>query len=205
MAPLHASDRALVDRLLAGDEPAFDRFFKTYASGLFRFALLRLHRDEDAAEEVVQATLSTAIRKLGTYRGEASLFTWLCTFCRHEISAHYRRAQRTAFETALVEEALEIRGALESLAAPGDQPDAALEQQELATLVRTVLDLLPNRYGDALEWKYAHELSVREIASRLNVTPKAAESVLTRAREAFRDAFATLHGDRDGSPRRGLA
>lgn len=205
MAPIHSSDRALVDRLLAGDEAAFDQFFEAHARGLFRFALLRLHRDDHAAEEVVQATLSAAIRKLATYRGEASLFTWLCTFCRHEISAHYKRARRTAPEMPLIEEALEIRAALESLAATGDRPDAALERRELATLVRTVLDVLPNRYGDALEWKYIHELSVQEIAGRLNVTPKAAESLLTRAREAFRDAFATLYGDSDGSPRRGLA
>lgn len=205
MAPIHENDRALVDRLLAGDETEFDRFFDAYAPGLFRFALVRLRRDEGAAEDVVQATLSTAIRKLATYRGEASLFTWLCTFCRHEISAHYTRVQRSASETPLVEEALEIRAALESLPALGDRPDTALERRELATLVRAVLDMLPNRYGDALEWKYIQELSVQEIAGRLSVTPKAAESLLTRAREAFRDAFATLHGDGDGSPRRGLA
>lgn len=151
VAPLHASDHALVDRLLAGDEAAFDRFFEAHAPGLFRFALLRLHRDADAAEEVVQATLSTAIRKLATYRGEAALFTWLCTFCRHEISAHYRRIRRTASETPLSAETLETRGALESLAAIGDRPDAALERRELAALVRMVLDVLPDRYGDALD------------------------------------------------------
>ena len=55
------------------------------------------------------------------------------------------------------------------------------------------LDCLPERYGDALEWKYIQELSVHEIATRLKVTPKAAESLLSRAREAFRDAFAAIH------------
>ena len=55
------------------------------------------------------------------------------------------------------------------------------------------LDYLPDNYGDALEWKYIQELSVQEIAARLKVSPKAAESLLSRAREAFRDAFATVH------------
>ncbi len=54
------------------------------------------------------------------------------------------------------------------------------------------LDYLPDRYGDALEWKYIQELSVQEIAARLKVSPKAAESLLSRAREAFRDAFAAV-------------
>jgi RNA polymerase sigma-70 factor (ECF subfamily) len=187
----HEDDRSLVRRLLAGDETAFDRFFDAHAAGLYRFALTRLHRDADAAEDVVQATLSAAVRKLATYRGEAALFTWLCTFCRHEISAHYRRAGRSAPEIPLLEETPEIRAALESLVA-GERPDEQLRQREVAKLVRLTLDYLPERYGDALEWKYLQELSVQEIATRLDVSPKAAESVLSRARDAFREAFAIV-------------
>ena len=55
------------------------------------------------------------------------------------------------------------------------------------------IDYLPDRYGDALEWKYIQELSVHEIAAAIEVSPKAAESLLSRAREAFRDAFAAVH------------
>jgi RNA polymerase sigma-70 factor, ECF subfamily len=182
-------DRCLVRRLLAGDETAFERFFDAHAAGLYRFALTRMHSNADAAEDVVQATLSAAIRKLATYRGEATLFTWLCTFCRHEISAHYRRAGRSAPEIPLLEETPEIRAALESLVAGGERPDEQLRRREVARLVRLTLDYLPQRYGDALEWKYLQELSVAEIATRLDVSPKAAESVLSRAREAFREAF----------------
>lgn len=198
MATLNADDQALVARVLAGDQAAFDRFFETHAAGLFRFALTRLNRDADAAEEVVQATLSVAFRKLASYRGEAALFTWLCTFCRHEISAHFRRLKRSAPETPLIEDAPEVRAALESLFADSDRPDRQLERQEMADMVRMTLDVLPNRYGDALEWKYIHGLSVQEIAGRLCVSAKAAESLLTRAREAFRDAFATIHDGAEG-------
>lgn len=194
MSELYQSDKVLVSRMLAGHEAAFDQFFDTYFPRLYRFAVTRLDNDADAAEEVVQATLCTAIAKLATYRGEAALFTWLCTFCRHEISAHYGRHQRTARETPLVEDSPDVRAALESLgAASADGPHERLRRRELARLVRVTLDCLPERYGDALEWKYIQELSVHEIATRLEVTPKAAESLLSRAREAFRDAFAAIH------------
>ena len=182
-------DRSLVRRLVAGDATAFDQFFDSHAAGLYRFALARMRGNADAAEDVVQATLSAAIRKLATYRGEAALFTWLCTFCRHEISAHYRRTGRFAPEVPLLEDAPEIRAALEALGAAGERPDERLRQTEVARLVRLTLDYLPERYGDALEWKYLEEISVEEIAARLEVSPKAAESVLSRARDAFRDAF----------------
>jgi RNA polymerase sigma-70 factor (ECF subfamily) len=59
-------------------------------------------------------------------------------------------------------------------------------------IVQLVLDHLPPRYSRALEWKYLEDVSVDDIARRLQCTPKAAESLLTRARDAFRDAFAAV-------------
>jgi len=194
MSEQHQSDKAVVGRMLGNDEAAFDHFFDTYSPKLYRFAVRRLDNDADAAEEVVQATLCKAIVKLATYRGEAALFTWLCTFCRHEISAHYGRHQRMAHETPLLEDSPDVRAALESLgAARADGPDERLRRRELARLVQVTLDCLPERYGDALEWKYIQELSVDEIGVRLKVGPKAAESLLSRARQAFRDAFAEVN------------
>jgi RNA polymerase sigma-70 factor (ECF subfamily) len=180
--------------MLAGEERAFDEFFDRYFRGLFRFALSRLDHDEDAAEEVAQATICRAITKLGTYRGEAALFTWLCTFCRHEISAYYSRKGVAAKQVDLIEDVPEVRAALESLGTELDDPGAALSQKELGRLVQVTLDQLPGQYGNALEWKYIEEISVKEIAARLDLSPKAAESLLTRAREAFRDGFRTLTG-----------
>jgi RNA polymerase sigma-70 factor (ECF subfamily) len=65
---------------------------------------------------------------------------------------------------------------------------------ELSRLVRQTLDYLPSLYGDVLEMKYIHGLPVKEIASRLGKGPKAIESLLTRARESFRDGFRSLVG-----------
>jgi DNA-directed RNA polymerase specialized sigma24 family protein len=89
-----------------------------------------------------------------------------------------------------------MRGALESLAAiAGGGPEEEFRRKEVARLVQVTLDNLPYPYGDTLEWKYLQGHSVREIASRLRLTPKAAESLLTRARQAFREGFSTLLGD----------
>ena len=45
-----------------------------------------------------------------------------------------------------------------------------------------------------LEWRYADGLPVPEIAARLEISYKAAESLLSRARQAFRDGFSSLAG-----------
>jgi RNA polymerase sigma-70 factor, ECF subfamily len=179
--------------MLAGEEPAFESFFERYFPGLYRFALSRLRYDADAAEEVAQAALAKAVTKLHTYRGEAALFTWLCTFCRHEISGYCRRRGREQ-TVDLAEDSPEVRAALDLLACGPRDPEALVQQKEVARLVQATLDHLPRRYGDALEWKYVHGLSVVEIADRLGIGAKAAESVLTRARDAFRAGFGSLSG-----------
>ena len=60
--------------MLAGEERAFQAFFQSLFPRLYRFALPRVDRNEEAAREVVQATLTKAMRKLADYRGEAALF-----------------------------------------------------------------------------------------------------------------------------------
>jgi len=188
------SDREMVSRMLAGDEGVFAAFFEDHFARLFRFALPRVGFDADAAEEVVQSTLCRAITRLRSYRGEAALFTWLCTFCRHEISAYFRHHPLSR-SGGLLEDSPEIRAALDSLAASLEQdPENRLYRQEIARLVQVTLDSLPASYGDALEWKYIQGKSVEEIAARLELGLKAAESVLTRAREAFREAFSIFVG-----------
>jgi RNA polymerase sigma-70 factor, ECF subfamily len=187
--------KSLVDRMLKGEETAFEEFFARYFPALYRFALSRTAKDAEAAEEVVQATLCQAVAKLDTYRGEALLFTWLCTFCRHEISRHYERLRKHAPRVDLIEDVPEIRAALESLGHGRASPEEELRRNELARLVQVALDHLPPRYAEVLEWKYIEGLAVKEIALRLSTGPKAAESLLTRAREAFRDGFAALGGE----------
>jgi RNA polymerase sigma-70 factor (ECF subfamily) len=188
---VHEDDRELARRMSRGDERAFAEFFEAYFGGVYRFALSRLDRDAEAAQEVAQATLARAAFKIASYRGEAALFTWLCAFCRREVSAHLRRNRRTGRSLELREEALEVRAALESLSSePPAGSAAALRRSDVVRAVQVTLDALPRRYGDALEWKYVLGLSVHEIAERLGVGPKAAQSLLARARQAFRDGFA---------------
>ena len=186
----YGSERELVRRMLGGDEGAFDEFFADYFPRLFRFAVLRL-RDQDAAEDLVQNSLISAVRNLRSWRGEATLFTWLCTICRREISAWEKQTSRRVL-VSLAEDDPAVRAALESIGAAAEAPDAGLARADTSRIVQLVLDHLPPRYSRALEWKYLEDMSVDDIAAHLQCTPKAAESLLTRARDAFRDAFAAV-------------
>src|SRR5512141_347826 len=118
MRRVPADDRQLVNAMLAGEERAFTQFFEIYFPRVYRFALPRLRRNEDTAKDVVQNTLIKAMRKLGDWRGDASLFTWLCQICRREIADHVRAQRRHSDKVVLIEDSAEVRAALESIEAP---------------------------------------------------------------------------------------
>jgi RNA polymerase sigma-70 factor (ECF subfamily) len=186
-------DRKLVRRMLAGEQRAFDEFFNAYFDRLYRFAIVRLKNDPQIAEDAVQQTLCRAVEKLRNFRGEAALFTWLCQICRNIIVDMFRANSWAQSSAVPFEETDEIRAALESISALRvDDPEELLLNEQVKRLVQAVLDYLPRRYGDVLEWKYIQGLSVKEIAARLEIAPKAAESMLNRARTAFRDGFSTV-------------
>jgi RNA polymerase sigma-70 factor (ECF subfamily) len=189
----HPQDFELAQLLLAGNERAFVRFFNDYYPRLFRFALIRLSSDANAADETAQRAISRGVRKLHLYRAQASLFTWLCQICRHEIHSYVEVHDRHARRVVSIDDDPEIRAALESIPADaGSDPTSAARHAELQQSVQTVLDYLPARYAETLEWKYVEDISVNEIAERLNVTTHAAESLLARARRAFRDAWSSV-------------
>jgi RNA polymerase sigma-70 factor (ECF subfamily) len=188
-------DRQLVNAMLAGEERAFRQFFEIYFSRVYRFALPRLRRNEDTAQDVVQTTLIKAMRKLGEWRGDASLFTWLCQICRREIADHVRSQQRHSSKVVLIEDSEEVRAALENIEAPATyDPLRRADGAELKRLVHAVLDRLPSRYGEALELKYVEGHSVEEIGAKLGIGQTAAQSLLARARVAFREGLEAVFG-----------
>ena len=194
MNVVHA-DKAVAKRLLRGDERAFRELFDDFFPKLYRFALARLNGDEDEARDVVQETFCKAFERLDSYRGEASLYGWMCQICRNAMVDRGRRLAREPRHVTLIEDEGAVRSILETLAGPArEEPEVAARRNDLVRLIQATLDCLPGHYGDVLEWKYVDGLSVAEIAGRLGVSPKAAESALTRARSAFREAMQAIGG-----------
>jgi RNA polymerase sigma-70 factor, ECF subfamily len=193
--PAPPPDASLVKGMLEGDEPSFRYFFEIYFPRVYRFVLPRLAGDVEAAKEVVQASLTKAVRSLAGYRGDAALFTWLCQICRSQIVDYLRARKRYSDRVVLIDDTPELRAALEAIEAPTeDEPAQHLSRAQVRALVQSVLDRLPSRYGDVLEWKYIEGRSVEEIADLLGLGHVAAQSMLARARVAFREALETVFG-----------
>jgi RNA polymerase sigma-70 factor (ECF subfamily) len=185
-------DRSLARRVAGGDQAAFDEFFREYFPRLFRFTLTRVDNNPELAEEIVQRTMCIVVRKMGNYRGEALLFTWLCQICRNEMHAVYRQRGEEFRADIPIEDHPAVQAALESIGGDDFHPESMQRRDEIAGFVRATLEHLPEKYAIALEMKYINGNSVAEIGERLGIGEKAAESVLSRARSSFKDGFRSL-------------
>lgn len=194
-----AEERDLLDRMQAGEESAFEVFADRYIDGLYRFALRRLAGDREIARDLVQSTVCRVIEKLDSYRAEAPLSTWLCAVCKNEIAAHFRRLDRRPREVVLDERTAEVDAA-RSLSPPPAGAEERFGLLERRERVHLALDLVPPDYARAVEWRYLEDLPVTEIARRLGTSYKATESLLSRARAAFRAAYESLSATDAGLP-----
>lgn len=174
----------LVERLRRGDVRAFETFADEFLPPLLRYARHRLPRHPELARDIAQATACVVVEKIATFRGESSLRTWIFACCNHEIAAYFRRAGRRPQEVELKE--------FDGWEETAGGPEVELLRNERIDLVHEALERLPPLQARAMEWRYVEGLGVDEVARRLDATYKAAESLLSRGRSAFRRAYARL-------------
>lgn len=178
-----ANELALVGQVAAGDEQALATLYERHADPLFGYIYHALDGAREEAEEVWQDTLSSAFRAAGSFRGQSRFFSWLCSIARHKISDHRRRKGRRKNISLLAPDEL-VR-----LVDGSPLPDEVANQHSICLRVAEILGRLPSEYRTALVARYADGHSVEEVAQLLDKSYKAAESTLSRAREAFRRAM----------------
>lgn len=186
---MYEADRALVARMRAGEQRAFDEFFKDSAPRLAAFIARRTALDPATLEDIVQSALIKAVRHLASYRSEAALFTWLTEICRNELADEHRKAQRRPTHLSLDEPEAAHRWEDMLRAPPSQEPASQLQAATERAEIMKVLDSLPANYALVLEAKYGDGLSVEAIAQQLELTEIAVQSMLARAREAFRQRW----------------
>jgi RNA polymerase sigma-70 factor (ECF subfamily) len=183
-------ERELLSRMRRGDQRAFDEFFDTYAPRLSAFAARRSSLDPAAIEDVVQMAMINAMRNLGSFQGGSALFTWLCKICRNQIADARRSASRRPSAQSLDELAAERPLAAVVELTDFRDPLDECEMDSARAAVRRVVNSLPAHYARILELRFGDELSGHEIANTLRLSENAAESLLARARQAFKSAWA---------------
>jgi RNA polymerase sigma-70 factor (ECF subfamily) len=166
--------------VLAGKEDAWRTWYEEHFDALFSYIWWRTGGQRDLAEEATQETWLTAVRKIRSFDSDRADFrSWLRGIANNILRNHFRKTARRSPATPYDENA---HG---SPAHSGENHAPARDSQ----LVARALADLPERYEEALRAKYFGGQSVPQIASAWGETEKAVESVLSRARQAFRKSL----------------
>jgi RNA polymerase sigma-70 factor (ECF subfamily) len=167
-----------LDRLRAGDAPAFEELVMTYQHRVFGVAL-RMLGNRAEAEDVAQEAFVRAHRALGAFRGDAKLSTWLYAItsrlCLNRLASGERRMARQG-EDALLR-----------LSDAGPRPDAALERRELETALGRAIAELPEDRRIVVVLRDIEGLSYEEIAQVLELELGTVRSRLHRARAELKE------------------
>ncbi|MGH8581285.1 MAG: RNA polymerase sigma factor [Gammaproteobacteria bacterium] len=170
----------LVEEIRAGDRKAIGTFVELYSDTVYSFLRRRLER-ADAADDLLQDVFLAAWARLGEFRGESALSTWLCAIARHKVADYYRMRMRELL-------AYDIEG-LDDTTPPDPNVDFgledALDRDIAADTIRKRLDEMPELYRAALLWRYWNQRSLQEMAAISGKTVKATERLLARARADF--------------------
>ena len=186
-------DVRLANRLIAGDERAFADFFHDNFDRIYRFALIRLSNDEIAAENVVQESLSVALKRIKEYRGATLLFTWLCSICVDRIAEWSQINSAAPEPIVLIEDSLEFEELVDTYKkAPLNESVEIVHCPNTLRLIHVALDRLPVRCAKLLEWRYVEGLSAEKIAEKLGIDTRDADAKVARARNAFTEIYIPL-------------
>jgi RNA polymerase sigma-70 factor, ECF subfamily len=166
----------LTNAMARGDDAAWARFHREYGPGIFRQLLAATRGDHDLASEALQQSYLRVARHVRETDSEAMFAGWLRVVARSTLQDCWRR--RRSFWQMLQ------RSHADPSAAALFQCEAA--EDHLLACLDAALSQLAERDRTLLEAKYFSGTDVRTLAEKLSISPKAAESRLTRARAELR-------------------
>ncbi len=166
-----------------------------HGDSLYRFALLRV-RSASLAEDLVQETLLSAIRKWQSFEGRAAVGTWLTAILRNKIIDHFRRTAREANvfvsePLASVDErhfnALGIWNTV--LQDWAGEPDKLLENRELYTALQSCISKLGDNARRVFTLRVVDGVPTEDVCKELEMSASNLGVILYRARMALRDCL----------------
>lgn len=182
----HEEDAALVAGLRAGDECAYEVLIQRFEQPVYNL-VSRLVDDPADAADVVQEVFLKVFRKIGGFRAESSLKTWI-----YRIAVNEARNQRRWFlrhrgkEVGLEPFETEALGPQDWLSDPGRSPYQTALDQENHELIEAALKSVSPNYRAAVVLREVEGLSYEEISEVLEISLGTVKSRILRGREALR-------------------
>ena len=180
------SDALLVERTVAGDQKAFELLVIKYQRRIQRL-IGRMVRDVDLVEDISQETFIRAYRALAQFRGEAQFYTWLYRIAINTAKKALMDLKRnpTVSENAYKSDDDDETSRVENELTSSETPEAVLASKEIAEIINTAMQALPEELREAITLREIEGLSYEEISEAMNCPIGTVRSRIFRAREAI--------------------
>lgn len=180
-------EKGYIERVLAGDESAYEPLVAENQTKVYRLAL-RILKNESDAEDAAQEAFLKAYTSLADFRGESRFSVWLYRLTNNICIDMLRKSKRALLVPLHAEDK---NGEETELFIPDERysPDRLAERAADRTAVRSALAALPDDCREILALRESAELSYEEIAATLSIEIGTVKSRLNRARKKLCEAL----------------
>lgn len=189
---IETTEQELVAEAQRGSAVAFERLVEKFERRIFRLAQNITHNHEDA-EDVMQNALVKAFRKLSTFRGDSSFYTWLVRITVNEALMGIRRRRRNEVSMDDSDESVGVPHN-DEIKDWGPNPEQRYSQTELQYILATTVGALSPGYRIVFQLRDVEGLSTRETAEALSLSLVAVKTRLQRARLQLRKSLNRYFG-----------
>jgi RNA polymerase sigma-70 factor (ECF subfamily) len=191
-------ETALLTRLQAGDERALGDLAEAYSSKIYQLAFRYLRNNEDA-EEVTQDVLYKVHRKVGTFRGDAALSSWIYRITFNAAmsrlrTARHQRGRDEDRRTAAADGEAVTPSLHADIADWTNMADEGLLRSQLRQRVFRAILALPAIYRAPVMLRDIQGMSTEEASAMLRVKDQTLKSRLHRGRLILRKQLADFAG-----------
>jgi RNA polymerase sigma-70 factor (ECF subfamily) len=173
---------SLSDKIIQGDQEAILLFYNQYSGKIKKYLQTKLPACEDV-EEVLNDVFFSALDNLPLFRRDSSIKTWLYSIAHHKVVDFYRKRKIKSVLLSQVPY-------LEIVDKEVHQPEFLFEKEKVRDNIEAALQKISDLYRFVLTLRYEEKRSVKEMALVLDLSFKATESLLFRARKSFQQAYA---------------
>jgi RNA polymerase sigma-70 factor (ECF subfamily) len=183
-----AGEGQLVAELRAGRSSAYAALMRRNNQRLYRLARGILGDDAEA-EDAVQAGYVLAFTHIDSFKGEASIATWLARIVLNEATARQRRRRPTVDIDDLSDELVEVEPA--AVVRPREpSPDQMLARKEISRAIERAVDALPAAFRSVFVLRAIEQMTIEETALSLGIREETVKSRLHRANKLLRETLA---------------
>lgn len=173
----------IIKSIANGDKRAFHHLYELYSAKVYNTALSYVQSKQNA-EEITQDVFTSIFRNAAKFKGDAAANTWIYRITVNTSLNYIKKQKRFSF----------MKFGDSELDQPDfEHPGVLLENKESSKALFKVIDTLPDAQKTAFVLSFIEELPRQEVADVMEISLKAVESLLQRAKKNLRDKLKKLY------------